>query len=206
MSRRRKIVLCLIACALVATWLRESGRLKVQWYAASFKSHRRFEGKYRKFWTDEVKFTQSDGTYDGDGDSDNKADGHSLGFSFPPPEPGKSEGAAPADAALESYLTKVVRARLAEKVLSESPVRISIQRFELAGSYWKPLLKTGSLTYDLTIEDPSGGKWRTNDCALSGRVDFSMKGLSSVRELENMLADDVAKQGVETMKTFKEYQ
>lgn len=206
MSRRRKIVLCLIACALVAAWLRESGRLKVQWYAASFKSHRHFEGKYHKFRTDEVKATESNGKYDGDGNSDNNADGYSFGFSFPPPEPWKPEGVALADAGLESYLAEVVRARLAEKVLSESPVRISIQRFELAGSYWRPLLKTGSFTYDLTIEDSSGGEWRTNDCALSGRVDFSMKGLSSVRELENMLAEDVAKQVVETMKTFKEYQ
>lgn len=205
MSRRRKLVIVLIVAALAGAWLRESGRLKVQWYAATFKGRTHFDGDYHKFWTDEVKFTKSDGTYDGDGNFDNTADGYSFGFSFPPPELKGAEDVALADARLKSYVTEAIRARLAERVLSESPVSISIGRLELAGSYWRPLLKSGSCSYELTIAD-SHGRSGANSCALSGRVDFSMKGLSSVRELENLLAEDVAKQVVETMKTFKKYQ
>lgn len=75
---------------------------------------------------------------------------------------------------------------------------ININHIDLEGGYWLPVYKTGRCTYNLSIEveSPRPIGYRGS---VSGYLEFSLKGLCSIRQLKVVVADKIVE---ETMKSI----
>ena len=91
-----------------------------------------------------------------------------------------------------------LRTALQGKLGNHPSVTATVKEFTLSGPYWLPVYKSGSCRYRVQVQFV--GKDLLNYSGeLTGVTDFSLVGLSSVRELKQKLAEEIAKEVVKTV-------
>jgi hypothetical protein len=99
------------------------------------------------------------------------------------------------------YLEKLVKQRISnDKSLSrqfEFSV-IAVEKLETSGAYWLPLIKKGTSSYRVSVENRFFSDTYSAD--FTGDIDFEIYGLCTVKKLNGIIADKIAKIVVDSIK------
>ncbi|HQU82212.1 MAG TPA: hypothetical protein PKY59_03755 [Pyrinomonadaceae bacterium] len=101
----------------------------------------------------------------------------------------------------KSFLENLIREKFSkEKVLNDrfTNSSIFIEKIEVSGNYWLPIIKNGKSIYKLSIENKFYDD--TYSAQFSGEFDFEVYGICSINKLQKVTAEKIADIVVKSIK------
>jgi len=165
--------------------LRNLGFITVEYNKAYFKGKHENRKEIHEVYDDAKTGTINNNTKTGNIDTDDKQVYWSFGIHFKGGDFSLDE---------KEYLEKLIREKLSkEKILSRQFEfsAISIQKLEMSGGYWLPLIKSGKSSYRISVENMVFKNTYFAD--FSGEIDLEVHGLCTTADLKKNVAEKIAK-------------
>ncbi len=172
--------------------LRNLGFITIEWSKSYFNGKHKNRKEIHEIYNNGKTGTINNNTKTGNLSTDDKDFYWSFGIDFKGGDFSQNE---------KEYLEKLIREKLSkEKFLSshfEFSV-ISIQKLEMSGGYWLPLIKNGKSSYRISVENTVFENTYSAD--FSGEIDLEVYGFCTTAELKKNIAEKIAKIVVDSIK------
>jgi len=101
----------------------------------------------------------------------------------------------------EKYLERLIKDKISQEKSLSSKFEfafVSVEKFEITGAYWLPLIKSGKIAYRISVENKYYED--TYSANFSGDFELEVYGICTVDKLEKIIIEKIANIAVDSIK------